>query len=196
MLPLLALGARRSAARKITDVAVLKLPSGGILLSDRFPPGPLRVESPSPLRPGMVQIIDAPVLRHDRKDTSSIIDEKDSDDKEPGSPKVDVKHATAHDTEDVFEDVRDIDLGEDGKERPIGMYRLVCGVRSSLTVPCGTFRRNRPRLRHPSCIFRRRTHPSNLDVPYDFPGTRPLVLRRSSRPNLRELPLPSPFHLS
>lgn len=100
----------------------------------------------------MVQVIDAPVLRHERKDTSSIVDEKDSYDKEPGSPKVDVQHVSDHDAGDVFEDVRDIDLGEDGKERPIGVYPLVRGVILLLTVLFGTFRRNRPRLCHPPCL--------------------------------------------
>lgn len=69
----------------------------------------------------MAQVIDAPVLRHERTDTSSVVDEKTSYHDEKGSPKVDEKHGDLDHTGDVFEEVREIDLGVDGKERPIGM---------------------------------------------------------------------------
>ena len=57
---------------------------------------------------------------------------------------------------DVYDDVRDIDIGEDGKERPIGMSCIQ--LNSATQQPCLTVfppSRNRCRCRYPSHLLGR-----------------------------------------
>ena len=76
----------------------------------------------------MAAIATVPVLDHEKKAPSedSVIDEKlsvdDNIELAPGhAPLVDLRTAALSDKiGDVYDDVRAIDLGADGKERPIG----------------------------------------------------------------------------
>lgn len=133
----------------------------------------------------MSQVIDAPVLRHERADTSSVIDEKHSINDEKGSPRLEDKHAPLDDAGDVFEEVREIDLGDDGKERPIGTSVSICSPRLLLT--CRLIARDGPRLCHSSDLARGRSLSAHLDIPHDLPRNWSLLLRCCARTDLRKL---------
>ncbi|KAJ3513900.1 hypothetical protein NLJ89_g2700 [Agrocybe chaxingu] len=64
--------------------------------------------------------------------TDSFGDEKGLEKEKAGS--VEIAHSIHEDVGDVYDDVRAIDLGEDGKERPIGESLVSCPSYSYLTI--------------------------------------------------------------
>ncbi|KAJ3522101.1 hypothetical protein NM688_g8924 [Phlebia brevispora] len=135
-------------------VSAIRRPSRTNSVKDPTPGWHLRSSAAcfGPNAPAMATIATTPILEKDRKEGSvdSIMDEKlPMDDKESGEfhpdGLIDLKAvALSDDVGDVFDNVRAIDLGADGKERPIETdsdYALrLISLEDDPSLPIFTFR--------------------------------------------------------
>lgn len=123
----------------------------------------------------MPEVQGLPTVPHDAEHSkSSSIDEK-LNEKSDSASVVQSVHG------DVYDDIRDIDIGEDGKERPIGMSLF-----STSMLHLTTTLRNRCRCRYPSYLPGRRPNTPRVHLPDVVPRSWAFLLRRCSWADLRK----------